>query len=105
MKLFVLFSTGLTLSLLLHLSLGDEGAAPAPEKKPVKKLQIGVKKRVENCDQKSRRGDLLSMHYTVSQFTFNTRVYTNLQFSTNFDRSPDRANWGKREMVIFEKLY
>ena len=80
MKLFVLFSTGLTLSLLLHLSLGDEGAAPAPEKKPVKKLQIGVKKRVENCDQKSRRGDQLSMHYTVSQFTFNTRVGTNLQF-------------------------
>ena len=74
MKLFVLFSTGLILSLLLHLSLaGDESGAPATEKKPTKKLQIGVKKRVENCDQKSRRGDLLSMHYTVSQFTFITR--------------------------------
>ena len=32
-----------------------------------KKLQIGVKKRVdpENCPIKSRRGDSLKMHYTV----------------------------------------
>ena len=33
-----------------------------------KKLQIGVKKRVdaELCKIKSRKGDSLSMHYTVS---------------------------------------
>ncbi|NP_001085559.1 FKBP prolyl isomerase 2 S homeolog precursor [Xenopus laevis] len=29
-----------------------------------KKLQIGVKKRVENCPVKSRKGDTLHMHYT-----------------------------------------
>ncbi|KAG8437968.1 hypothetical protein GDO86_008595 [Hymenochirus boettgeri] len=29
-----------------------------------KKLQIGVKKRVENCPIKSRKGDTLHMHYT-----------------------------------------
>lgn len=29
-----------------------------------KKLQIGVKKRVENCPIKSRKGDVLNMHYT-----------------------------------------
>ncbi|XP_063801025.1 peptidyl-prolyl cis-trans isomerase FKBP2 [Pseudophryne corroboree] len=29
-----------------------------------KKLQIGVKKRVENCPMKSRKGDTLTMHYT-----------------------------------------
>lgn len=53
-----------------NLSCGraDEG------KKTVKKLQIGVKKRVENCDQKSRRGDLLSMHYTVTT-TFLKRLF------------------------------
>ncbi|XP_066466375.1 peptidyl-prolyl cis-trans isomerase FKBP2-like [Tiliqua scincoides] len=28
------------------------------------KLQIGVKKRVENCSLKSRKGDVLHMHYT-----------------------------------------
>lgn len=32
---------------------------------PTKKLQIGIKRRVENCAMKSRRGDLLHMHYTV----------------------------------------
>ena len=32
---------------------------------PKQKLQIGVKKRVENCQMKSRKGDRLKMHYTV----------------------------------------
>lgn len=36
----------------------------AKDSKP-KKLQIGIKKRVENCTIKSKRGDLLHMHYTV----------------------------------------
>jgi hypothetical protein len=36
--------------------------------KPVTKLQIGVKKRVEDCQLKSKQGDSLSMHYTVFQF-------------------------------------
>jgi hypothetical protein len=30
-----------------------------------KKLQIGVKKRVDNCQVKSKRGDFLHMHYKV----------------------------------------
>lgn len=29
------------------------------------KLQIGVKKRVENCTQKAKKGDLVHIHYTV----------------------------------------
>lgn len=29
-------------------------------------LQIGVKKRPETCDIRSKKGDKLSMHYTVS---------------------------------------
>ena len=66
MKLFVLFSAALILATSLHLSHG--AAEETGEPKKPKKLQIGVKKRVENCEQKSRRGDLLSMHYTVSQF-------------------------------------
>lgn len=36
-----------------------------------KKLQIGIKKRVENCPIKSRKGDVLNMHYTVG-----THVYS-----------------------------
>lgn len=30
------------------------------------KLQIGIKKRVENCTTKTRKGDLVHIHYTVS---------------------------------------
>lgn len=29
-------------------------------------LRIGVKKRPETCDMRSKNGDKLSMHYTVS---------------------------------------
>ena len=38
----------------------------AADKKNTKKLQIGVKKRVENCSKRSKSGDTLHMHYTVS---------------------------------------
>lgn len=31
-----------------------------------KKLQIGVKKKIENCTRRSKKGDVLKMHYTVS---------------------------------------
>lgn len=30
------------------------------------KLQIGIKKRVENCTVKTRKGDLVHIHYTVN---------------------------------------
>eukprot|EP00112_Aurelia_sp_Birch-Aquarium-sp1_P012710 Seg2677.2 transcript_id=Seg2677.2/GoldUCD/mRNA.D3Y31 product="Peptidyl-prolyl cis-trans isomerase FKBP2" protein_id=Seg2677.2/GoldUCD/D3Y31 len=29
-----------------------------------KKLQIGVKRKVENCSRRSKKGDVLHMHYT-----------------------------------------
>lgn len=39
------------------------------------KLQIGIKKRVENCPIKSRKGDLVHMHYTVSALSiFNYKI-------------------------------
>ena len=61
MKLLSCLSLGTFLLVaLIHLSNAAEEKSAAK-----KKLQIGVKKRVENCEQKSRRGDLLSMHYTV----------------------------------------
>ena len=58
----LLLSLGTILLVASHLS---NGVGATEEKAAKKKLQIGVKKRVENCEQKSRRGDLLSMHYTV----------------------------------------
>ena len=50
------------------------------EEKKVTKLQIGVKKRVENCEVKSRKGDTLHMHYTGT-----------LQDGTEFDSSIPRG--------------
>ena len=32
-------------------------------------LQIGVKERPETCDQRTKKGDRLSMHYTVKLMT------------------------------------
>ncbi|XP_054836552.1 peptidyl-prolyl cis-trans isomerase FKBP2 isoform X3 [Eublepharis macularius] len=37
---------------------------PALSTEGKRKLQIGVKKRVDNCPIKSRKGDVLHMHYT-----------------------------------------
>ena len=51
------------------------------EPKKVTKLQIGVKKRVENCEQKSRKGDKLSMHYRGTLH----------QDGSEFDNSYDRG--------------
>ena len=40
-----------------------------------KKLQIGVKKKVENCDRRSKKGDTLHMHYTVSVFNLRSIMF------------------------------
>lgn len=45
------------MSVISHVVVGN--SAP-------KKLQIGVKKRPSECPIKSKKGDLLHMHYTVS---------------------------------------
>lgn len=58
--------------LVAHLCLGD-GDTKA-------KLKIGVKKRVENCTLKSKKNDLLSMHYTGT-----------LEDGTEFDSSIPRG--------------
>eukprot|EP00092_Neocalanus_flemingeri_P068114 GFUD01083189.1.p1 GENE.GFUD01083189.1~~GFUD01083189.1.p1 ORF type:complete len:136 (-),score=57.73 GFUD01083189.1:133-540(-) len=60
------------LSMLAMVCVGEE--------KKVTKLQIGVKKRVENCEMKSRKGDTLHMHYTGT-----------LQDGTEFDSSIPRG--------------
>uniref|UniRef100_A0A8R1I2P3 peptidylprolyl isomerase n=1 Tax=Caenorhabditis japonica TaxID=281687 RepID=A0A8R1I2P3_CAEJA len=39
-------------------------SAYAADETKIDKLQIGIKKRAENCEQKSRKGDQLHMHYT-----------------------------------------
>ncbi|KAH6926959.1 hypothetical protein HPB50_024296 [Hyalomma asiaticum] len=45
-----------------------------------KRLQIGVKRRVEKCDARSRKGDVLHMHYRGT-----------LEDGTEFDSSYNRG--------------
>ncbi len=54
--------TGLVLVAMVSLSGADDD-----KKEKKKKLQIGIKKRVdpEKCRIKTKRGDTLHMHYTV----------------------------------------
>ena len=60
---------GVTLCVLLlvfsnfDLSIADNDDKNTNVKK---KLQIGVKKRVDNCQVKSKKGDFLHMHYKVN---------------------------------------
>lgn len=61
---------------LLFPLMGIVSEAEADSKK---KLQIGIKKRVDNCSRKSVKGDLLHMHYTGK-----------LEDGTVFDSSYDR---------------
>lgn len=56
MKLFLLLA--LCVIALISVSNG------ADTKKSVKQLQIGIKKKIENCSRTSKKGDQLSMHYT-----------------------------------------
>ncbi|XP_063234059.1 peptidyl-prolyl cis-trans isomerase FKBP2 [Bacillus rossius redtenbacheri] len=49
------------------------------------KLQIGIKKRVENCKVKSKKGDLLHMHYVGT-----------LEDNTEFDSS-----YGRNQPLTF----
>lgn len=48
------------LSTLVELVDNDSKSSPK-----IKKLQIGIKKRVEGCEIKSKKGDVLHMHYKV----------------------------------------
>jgi len=56
------------LLVLVSATLADEEAPKKKEKKPVTKLQIGVKKRVEDCKVRTKKGDSLQMHYTGSLY-------------------------------------
>lgn len=69
-------STSLLLQCVVSFASADEDG------KKIKKLQIGVKKRVdpELCKIKSRKGDTLSMHYTGK-----------LEDGTEFDSSIPRG--------------
>lgn len=57
MRHLIVICVAFTLIILVNHALGAD-------KKSTKKLQIGVKKKVENCAKRSKSGDTLHMHYT-----------------------------------------
>eukprot|EP00047_Mylnosiga_fluctuans_P009953 m.13867 g.13867 ORF g.13867 m.13867 type:complete len:143 (-) comp2877_c0_seq1:112-540(-) len=46
--------------------------------KPITKLQIGVKKRVDDCSTKSKQGDVLALHYTGRLYDSNEEFDSSL---------------------------
>lgn len=64
-------------------AVGDSDATNTKTSKEpsTRKLQIGVKKRPENCDKKSKHGDVLHMHYKGT-----------LEDGTEFDSSYKRGD-------------
>ncbi len=74
-ELMFLLSTDMRLNLLLAVTLMSISMAlvQGTEKK---KLQIGIKKRVDNCPIKSRKGDVLNMHYTVCVWLLWPKYYS-----------------------------
>jgi len=59
---------------------------------PTKKLQIGIKRRVENCAMKSRRGDLLHMHYTGT-------LVDGTEFDSSLERQPLTFTLGSGQVI------
>ncbi|KAL4238797.1 FK506-binding protein 2A [Mactra antiquata] len=58
MKFAILISSLVLIAMVCVINCDDD----ADDKKP-QKLQIGIKKRVEGCSKKSRKGDTLHMQY------------------------------------------
>ena len=58
------------LCLVLFLAGVAEGKDP--------ELRIGVKKRPETCDMRTKAGDRLSMHYTVSLSQLNSKLVSSV---------------------------
>jgi hypothetical protein len=89
-KLIVLLKLILITLLLIQLSVCNEENAKEEKdsERKVKKLQIGVKKRVENCDRKSSKGDILHIHYRVIHFCLNQTYIQLIQllFQTSINR-------------------
>nr|ACO11021.1 FK506-binding protein 2 precursor [Caligus rogercresseyi]ACO11628.1 FK506-binding protein 2 precursor [Caligus rogercresseyi] len=54
----------LGLLLVVSLAMGETAEKLPKKKSPVTKLQVGIKKRIQDCTQKTKKGDTVSMHYT-----------------------------------------
>ncbi|XP_046669189.1 peptidyl-prolyl cis-trans isomerase FKBP2 [Homalodisca vitripennis] len=63
------------------------------EEKPAKKkLQIGIKKRVDNCQVKSKKGDFLHMHYRGT-------LEDGTEFDSSLSRDPLTFTLGSGQVI------
>ena len=89
MKLLVLFSFFVfTTVIWVSYAQQDEDKTP-------KKLQIGVKKRAESCEKKSKKGDVLHMHYRVNFFHIIDQIDTSLPNKDNSLPNNNILDWSK----------
>lgn len=68
------------MSLFDFVVISDDSSSGKTTNTKTKKLQIGIKKRPEVCDKKSKKGDILHMHYKGT-----------LEDGTEFDTSYKRG--------------
>lgn len=50
----------------VHIILSFLAVVILCQEKKVSRLQIGIKKRPDKCDMKTKKGDVVHVHYTVS---------------------------------------
>ncbi len=59
---------------------------------PKKQLQIGIKKKVENCEMRAKKGDSLSMHYTG-------KLEDGTEFDSSVNREPFEFTLGVGQVI------
>uniref|UniRef100_A0A1B6JDN5 peptidylprolyl isomerase n=1 Tax=Homalodisca liturata TaxID=320908 RepID=A0A1B6JDN5_9HEMI len=81
----LIFVTLLYFSIIFNSSCSEEKPAK-------KKLQIGIKKRVDNCQVKSKKGDFLHMHYRGT-------LEDGTEFDSSLSRDPLTFTLGSGQVI------
>uniref|UniRef100_A0A1B6GA79 peptidylprolyl isomerase n=1 Tax=Cuerna arida TaxID=1464854 RepID=A0A1B6GA79_9HEMI len=81
----LMFVTLLYFSIIFNSSCSEEKPAK-------KKLQIGIKKRVDNCQVKSKKGDFLHMHYRGT-------LEDGTEFDSSLSRDPLTFTLGSGQVI------
>lgn len=65
-----------------------------PTKGPITELRIGIKKRVKDCTEKAKDGDIIQMHYTGTLYDDGSK------FDSSLDRNePFKFTLGTGQVI------